>query len=499
MRIKGVIPTHTSTGPGPEAMSALLRRSGIELSPFQLDQLWTYHQLLRDFNPQLNLTRIHNFSNMVLKLYVDSMLPAQMIDLPSPLLDLGTGAGMPGIPLKIFMPHLEILLAESRKNRSEFIEEAVSRLKLQDVQVVAEGIHPGSEYPVNGVITRAVESVSATLNRIEGCLSRRGLAIFMKGPRCGDEIDEAVERHRRTYRLVRDVAYSIPGTAHERRLVVFERLDEPAWSSRAAAMKRHPYRKIESEHNEIFKDLKKLHASRGIRKQGQALVCGRKLIGEVLRDFPELCKAWISSDDRSPPPADAPAHIAWIQLATSLFRTLDLFGTGAPLLQVETPEINEWDPSSGFPPGCSILIPFQDPENVGTLIRSAAAFGAARVILLSESAHPWHPRALRASGGAVFHVELLHGPSVHDLPEDLPVVPLSAEGRDISGFDFPEAFGLLPGMEGPGLPDRWRKHCVSIPILPSVESLNAATAAAIALFVWSREKRQRGTPAEAQP
>lgn len=123
-------------------MSALLRRSGIELSPFQLDQLWTYHQLLRDFNPQLNLTRIHNFSNMVLKLYVDSMLPAQMIDLPSPLLDLGTGAGMPGIPLKIFMPHLEILLAESRKNRSEFIEEAVSRLKLQDVQVVAEEFIP---------------------------------------------------------------------------------------------------------------------------------------------------------------------------------------------------------------------------------------------------------------------------------------------------------------------------------------------------------------------
>lgn len=433
-------------------MSALLRRSGIELSPFQLDQLWTYHQLLRDFNPQLNLTRIHNFSNMVLKLYVDSMLPAQMIDLPSPLLDLGTGAGMPGIPLKIFMPHLEILLAESRKNRSEFIEEAVSRLKLQDVQVVAEGIHPGSEYPVNGVITRAVESVSATLSRIEGCLSRRGLAIFMKGPRCGDEIDEAVERHRRTYRLVRDVAYSIPGTAHERRLVVFERLDEPAWSSRAAAMKRHPYRKIESEHNEIFKDLKKLHASRGIRKQGQALVCGRKLIGEVLRDFPELCKAWISSDDRSPPPADAPAHIAWIQLATSLFRTLDLFGTGAPLLQVETPEINEWDPSSGFPPGCSILIPFQDPENVGTLIRSAAAFGAARVILLSESAHPWHPRALRASGVPCFTLNFYTVPQSTICPRIYLSCPFRPREETYPGLTFPRPSDFCPEWRDPACP-----------------------------------------------
>ena len=98
-------------------MAALLERSGIKLSEHQLDQLWLYHKLLRRYNPELNLTRIHNFTNMVLKLYVDSILPGTLMDLPSPLLDLGTGPGMPGIPLKIAYPNLEILLAESRKNR----------------------------------------------------------------------------------------------------------------------------------------------------------------------------------------------------------------------------------------------------------------------------------------------------------------------------------------------------------------------------------------------
>ena len=142
-----------------------------------------------------------------------------------------------------------------------------------------------------------------------------------------------------------------------------------------------------------------------------------------------------------------------------------------------------------MPEGCTIFLPFQDPENVGAAIRSAVAFGAAQVILLAESAHPYHPKSLRASGGAVVHAKLLEGPSLKDLPESLPLVALSTDGRDLSGFVFPESFGLLVGMEGPGLPEKWKKHALAIPISHDVESLNAATAAAIALYVWSRSAK----------
>ena len=68
--------------PGIEAMGALFARCGIELTAGQLDRFWMYHCLLREHNPELNLTRIHNFANMVLKLYVDSVLPATMVELP---------------------------------------------------------------------------------------------------------------------------------------------------------------------------------------------------------------------------------------------------------------------------------------------------------------------------------------------------------------------------------------------------------------------------------
>ena len=157
------------------------------------------------------------------------------------------------------------------------------------------------------------------------------------------------------------------------------------------------------------------------------------------------------------------------------------------MLLVKIPPVKEWLPEDGLPQGCSLMIPFQDPENVGAVIRSAIAFGVKNILLLSESAHPFHPRALRASGGAVLKASLYHGPSLHDVPVDLPIMALSREGADISTVDFPDTFAFLPGIEGQGVPERFRDRAVAIPIRESVESLNAAAATAIALYVWDKK------------
>ena len=197
--------------------------------PAQLDLLWQYHQMLRKANAELNLTRIHNFENMVLKHYVDSLLVLDFIELPSPLIDMGSGPGLPGIPLKIARPEVPMILAEPRGARAAFLRDVCRELGLKDVEVYAHKV--GRDYPgqVGGVITRAVASIAETLDRV----------AIVPGTWRADDLHEGARvrsrdgrgRARRTprsFRLAADHAYSIPGTEHRRRLVVYERLEGEA-------------------------------------------------------------------------------------------------------------------------------------------------------------------------------------------------------------------------------------------------------------------------------
>ena len=473
--------------PSPERLGRLFAAGGIDLTTEQRDRLWTYHQMLRQANEAFNLTRIHNFSNMVLKLYVDSALPATLTELPSPLMDLGSGPGMPGVPLKIVRPNLDIRLAETRSVRNRFLQSVADALGINGLSVVGRGIGPDYETPVQGVITRAVERMAGTLERVSGCLAQGGRVIFMKGPDCDVELADACRRFAGVYDLVQDTAYRIPTTNHERRLVVFQRMDRPRAALRAAAARRHRVVDIESIDNRRFKNWKGLLTGRGIKKAGQAIFSGERIVSDTLAQRPEACRVWISAGEAQPPPASSPEAVVWARVAPALFQDLDVFGTRHPLLVMEMPEMPMWSPDEGFEPGCSLIIPFQDPENVGAAIRSAVAFGATAVMLLAESAHPFHPRSVRASSGAVLSARLFRGPSIVDLPPDLPILSLSGEGRPIEAITFPPTFGLLPGLEGPGLPENRRSAAISIPIASEVESLNAAAAVAIALYAWSRQ------------
>ncbi|MGL4369758.1 MAG: 16S rRNA (guanine(527)-N(7))-methyltransferase RsmG, partial [Spirochaetota bacterium] len=93
-------------------MESIFEDSGIALTPEQTDLFWRFYELFDRYNDEYDLSRIKKFDDIIRKHFVDSALVAQMIDLPSPLLDIGTGAGFPGLPLKIMSPDTEIILAE---------------------------------------------------------------------------------------------------------------------------------------------------------------------------------------------------------------------------------------------------------------------------------------------------------------------------------------------------------------------------------------------------
>ena len=240
---------------------------------------------------------------------------------------------------------------------------------------------------------------------------------------------------------------------------------------------------INSSANRTFKELSSLVASKGMQKKRSALVSGEKFTHEIIENHIGRVTAWITVDDTRPPAAIP----QWYRLAKPLFAELDVFGTGKPLIVVSVPEFALYDEKKPWPLGCTLFIPFQNPDNCGAVIRTAAAFGVERVVLLKEAAHPFHPKSTRAAGPALFKVDLQRGPSINDLSfAHMPFVSLSGEGRALAKFSFPKTFALLPGIEGPGVPAHLRSHALSIPINPEVESLNAATATAIALYEWKR-------------
>jgi tRNA G18 (ribose-2'-O)-methylase SpoU len=258
-------------------------------------------------------------------------------------------------------------------------------------------------------------------------------------------------------------------------------------------MHMHPPALIHSPANPVYKKLLALQTTHGIRKHGEFLVAGPKLTDEALRQQSRNICAWISTPDLPPPPT-ALAGIQWVLLDKKLFQDINVFGTPGILLTMRRPDLPVFNPMAPWPAGCTLLIPFGDPENVGGAIRAAAGLGAARVVLLREAACPFLPKAVRASAGAAWKIRLESGCGLADLAavETAPLFALDMAGEPLENVRRPACYGLVAGMEGLGVPAALRQHCrlVSIPMANGIESLNAAAATAVALWAWRIQPKQ---------
>ena len=243
-----------------------------------------------------------------------------------------------------------------------------------------------------------------------------------------------------------------------------------------------PSRSISSSQNAHVKRWAALQDARGIERFRQCLVAGNKVVQETLEQHPAQCLELIQRA-KSPVPFPIPAHVTTYTLSAPLFEKIDLFGTGAPILVCQAPPFPSAD-IEARPQGLEILCPLGDPANVGALIRTAAAMGVERVILLKESAHPYHPKAIRAASGTTFTVSLTQGPSIRNLPEKATWVTLDAQGESLPAFHWPKDIRLLVGEEGPGLPPRSSGTRLAVPMTDAVESLNAVVAAGMALYAY---------------
>lgn len=265
-------------------------------------------------------------------------------------------------------------------------------------------------------------------------------------------------------------------------------------------------KRISSVSNDLFKVFASLGTSAGLKKHGLFILSGRKLVEERsaakgLRPFdplePNGLRPFEITHELLHPglsPLGLPGGHQAIEFSSDLFKELDTIGTKFNLLVCRIPEMLPSDFSSAGSPDPSgpgsleIISPLGDPQNLGAIVRSAAAFGVRKIHLTMESCHPFHPKALKASANGVFHVEFFRAPALSEIQisESL-VYVLDSGGRSMKdlSIDTHQRKFLLIGEEGQGISQirhfdkNW--HKVSIPI-KNVESLNASVAASLLIY-----------------
>jgi len=159
---------------------------GINLSENQLNQLEEYYNILITWNEKINLTAIIKKEEVYLKHFYDSLTLVKVCDLSKKLhiCDVGTGAGFPGIVLKIVFPHLKITLLDSLTKRIVFLQNVISQLGLKDIETVndrAENYSKNNIEKYDIVVSRAVAKLNVLLEMTSPMIKIGGSFIAMKG------------------------------------------------------------------------------------------------------------------------------------------------------------------------------------------------------------------------------------------------------------------------------------------------------------------------------
>ena len=169
-----------------------LEKLNIKISEKQLKDLEKYYEMLIETNKNLNLTRITEKQEVYLKHFYDSLTISQVIDLKQNLniIDIGTGAGFPGIVLKIVYPHLKITLLDSLEKRINFLNQVIKTLNLKDIKTVTSRIEDYKEENFDIVTSRAVAKTNILLELACQLPKKNGYFILLKS-NINEELKEA--------------------------------------------------------------------------------------------------------------------------------------------------------------------------------------------------------------------------------------------------------------------------------------------------------------------
>ena len=203
-----------------------------KLNDFQIIQLFNYMNLLIEWNEKINLTAITNPDEIIIKHFIDSVTINEFIEKNSKIIDIGTGAGFPGVPLKIVREDISITLMDSLNKRIVFLEEIIKKLDLKKVETVharAEELGNNKLYrqKFDYATSRAVAPLNYLLEYMMPLVKVGGYCICMKGSNIEEELKEAESAIIKLGGKIENIwNFKLPETDIERNIIIIRKIKD---------------------------------------------------------------------------------------------------------------------------------------------------------------------------------------------------------------------------------------------------------------------------------
>lgn len=172
------------------------QKINIELDKNQIEKFYKYMDLLIEWNEKINLTAITNRKDIIVKHFIDSLTIQRYLSDAVNIIDVGTGAGFPGIPIKIVNPNLKVVLVDSLNKRINFLQDVIKKLNLDNIEVIharAEDLGQNKKYreAFDIVTSRAVANMSVLSEYLLPLARVNGKCICMKGSDIEEELENS--------------------------------------------------------------------------------------------------------------------------------------------------------------------------------------------------------------------------------------------------------------------------------------------------------------------
>ena len=193
-----------------------LRELNLNCSSLQLEKLLKYLELLQRWNKAFNLTAIRDPLQMVRLHLLDSLAIHPYVQGLKSIIDVGTGPGLPGIPLAILNPEIDFTLLDSNGKKTRFLFQAINELKLTNASEInhrVEAYQPNQLF--DAVISRAFSSISDMLNQCDHLVSDQGCFLAMKGKKPDSELSQMSK----AYKVIEVSEVNVPLIDSERHLI----------------------------------------------------------------------------------------------------------------------------------------------------------------------------------------------------------------------------------------------------------------------------------------